>query len=101
MISLEEARQIAYTKNEEYKSEEKANIIETIDKRIRENVQWGYYECKIYLETPERLTNYEYEKIIKEVLKEVANLGYKVKLDTGVRYCLGARYCLTIDWEED
>lgn len=95
MISLEEARQIAHKENEEYKSNVKANIVEAIDRRIRENVQFGYYECKIYLETPSRLTNYEYEKIIKEILKEVANLGYKVKLD------MGARYCLTISWEED
>lgn len=95
MISLEEARQIAHTKNEEYKSEVKAYVVEVIDKRIRENVQMGYYECKIYLETPARLTNYDYEKIIKEVLKEVTNLGYETQLEKG------ARYCLTINWEED
>lgn len=95
MISLEEARQIAHIKNEEYKSEAKAYIVEVIDKRIRENVQMGYYRCKIYLETPARLTNCDYEKIIKEVLKEVTNLGYKTKLE------VGARYCITISWEED
>lgn len=95
MISLEEARQIANTKNEKYKSEVKANIVEAIDNRTRENSQMGYYKCKIYLETPVRLTNCDYEKIIKEVLKEVTDLGYKTKLE------MGARYCLTISWEED
>lgn len=95
MISLEEARQIAHTKNEEYKSVVRTSIIETIDRRIRENIQWGYYECKIYLETPSRITGFEYERILKEVLKEVTNLGYKVNLDMGVRYCI------TINWEEN
>ena len=95
MISLEEARQIAHSENEKYKSTLKANIAETIDRRTRENAQMGYYKSKIYLETPARLTNYEFEKIIKEVLKEVTNLGYKVEVDMGVRYCL------TINWEED
>ena len=95
MISLEEARQIAHTKNEEYKSEVRTSIIETIDRRIRENVQCGFYECKIYLETPSRLTGFEYERILKEILKEVTNLGYKVNLE------VGARYHITINWEED
>jgi len=95
MISLEEARQIADMKNEKYRSEVKANLMETIDKRVRENAQMGYYKYKIYLETPARLTNCDYEKIIKEVLKEVADFGYKTQLE------MGARYCLIINWKED
>lgn len=98
MINVTIAKFLADEKNNFFEEKAFTSLKESIEKRIKENAENGFYFCKILTEIPIGLDSVKYENIIEQVLKEVDIYGFETSykiMDTVER-----RYQIKISWEE-